>query len=79
MVENFTINQVKQLLPMVKVKYNNEYYWARVTGRQCKFACVSPYQKIDNRKLITTIIGPCYEVAWETVTDCINHGRPILL
>ncbi len=70
-----TVAEIKRDLPMVKVKYNGNLYWGRVSGRLNKFATVSPYQKIDGKKLISTIIGPCYEFAWETVTRAVNENR----
>ena len=72
-----TISDVKRDLPMVKVRMNNRLYWAKVTGRLNQFASVSPYQLIDNKKLVTTIMGPIVVFSWEAVTRAVNSGKPL--
>jgi len=74
-----TSDDVKRDLPMVKGRYNNKLFWCSVTGRLNQFATVSPYQVIDNKKLVTTVIGPCFHVSWDTVTNAINHNQTLSL
>ena len=73
-----TVNEVKDQLPMVKVEWNGIHYWGKVTGRLNRFATVSPYQIIDRKQLVTTILGPCFKFSWITVTDAINYNRELL-
>lgn len=73
-----SITEVKQQLPMVKIKWGGKHYWGRVSGRLNQFASVSPYQVIDNCKLVKTIIGPRFEFSWHTVTEAINKNRELL-
>lgn len=75
-----TVESVKRDLPMVKVKWGKKMYWAKVTGRLCKFACVSPYELIDPRsKLVKTIMGPCVMFSWDVVTRAINEDRALVI
>lgn len=74
-----SVADVKRELPMVRMDWNGKRYWARVTGRMCPYACVSPFQVIDRKKLVTTVMGPCFQYAWETVTNAINTGRPLIV
>jgi hypothetical protein len=72
-----TVNEVKQELPMVRIRWNGKHWWGRVSGRLNRFATVCPWQAIDKRKLVTTIIGPCIEFAWETVTRAVNSDTEL--
>lgn len=72
----YTIAEVKESLPMVKVIWNGKKYWGAVSGRLNEFASVYPYIVIDHRKKLThTIIGPIYHVSWDTITNCINNDK----
>ena len=79
MAHTYTIREIKDDLPLVKVKWHGKLYYGRVTGRLCKFACVSPFQVINRRKLISTILGPCFEVSWDCIAHCLNTDIPVIL
>ena len=74
-----TVAEVKRDLPPVLMIWEGRKYWARVSGRCCPYACVSPSQPIDNKKLVRTIMGPCFQYAWETVTNAVNSGKPLIV
>lgn len=67
-----TVAEVKAELPQVRISWNGAHWWGKVTGRLNQFATVSPYQKIDRRKLVTTIMGPCIPFAWETIARAVT-------
>ena len=62
-----TVEEVKDELPDCKVWEGGREWPARVVGRKNKFATVCWG---DEWHLTAT-------VAWETLTDSINNGRPI--
>lgn len=69
-----TVEQVKQELPSVHIFWEGKLYWGRVTGRANKFASVSPYQLIDDKPLVTTIMGPVFQYTWISVARAANGG-----
>ena len=73
-----TIAEVKRELPMVRVKWGRKQYWARVSGRLNQFATVSPYQVIDHKKPLKTILGPCLHFSWEAVARAVNNDSTLL-
>jgi hypothetical protein len=73
-----TVEEVKAELPNVLGTWQGKKWTCRVSGRKNKFATVSPWTRPEHGRL-KTIIGPCFEVAWETVAYCVNHVVPITL
>ena len=76
-MDKWTIETVKRDLPVVRVKFMGRLYYGRVTGRLCQFANVSPYQEINNKKLVTTIMGPIYHFTWDSIVDALNHNKTL--
>ena len=64
--------EVKRDLPYVKIKWAGKLYWGRISGRMNQFATVSPYQPINRRKLLATIMGPCFHFSWEAVARAVS-------
>ena len=60
----WTADKVREELPFVAVRINGRNVIGRVLGRLLPFAGV--------------IVGDVkFDVAWETVANCLNSGRPI--
>ena len=72
------VDEVKAILPPVRGIWSGKIWSCMVTGRMNAFATVSPHSIVEGGR-IRSIIGPCYEVAWETVTQCIETGKPVIL
>jgi len=72
-----TVNEVKRDLPMVRARWAGRRYWARVSGRLCDYACVSPYQVVSPRRLVGTIMGPCFHVSWEAVARAVSNDAEL--
>ena len=72
-----TISEVKRELPEVRIKWAGKHYWASVTGRLNQFATVSPRHLIDNKKIVTIIMGPCIHFSWSTVANCITNNEEL--
>lgn len=76
--KTWTPEQVKAELPNVLGKRGNQTYTLRVTGRMLPFACVYVCAKVEGN-LVKPLMGPCFEVAWETLAHSLNTGRPIII
>lgn len=68
---------VRAELPPVKIKWHGKLWWARVTGRACEFASVSPEYLANGSKYANVIIGPCIPFAWSTIANALNNGRAL--
>ena len=72
------LSEVKAILPPVRGIWSGKIWSCMVTGRMNAFATVSPHSIVEGGR-IRSIIGPCYQVAWATVAQCIENGKPVLL
>lgn len=78
--ETWTPETVKRDLPNVLGQRGSKVYHCSVSGRLCKFACVCIRGiDVERTSLVKPLMGPCFQVAWETVAHCLNSGRPIIL
>lgn len=73
-----TVAEAKAELPAISGRWQGKLYGCRVTGRLCAFACVSPDTVVDHGR-VRLVLGPRFEVSWETVARCATSGRPVLL
>ena len=73
-----TTEEIKTELPNVLGTWQGKKWTCRISGRLNKFATVSPWYRPEHGHL-KAIIGPCFDVAWETVAHCVNQVTPIQL
>lgn len=64
---DLTIEQVKEQLPCVEVRYQGKTVMALVRGRQNKFASVSLWPSHD----------VSFEYSWEAVHRAVVTGNPL--
>jgi hypothetical protein len=67
---NRTEREVREELPDVTVRAGKQHYRAKVTGRKCPFATVTPLDGPHKDQSQT--------YSWCAVTRAINAGRPLL-
>lgn len=60
---SWTVEQVKEKLPDVKINVNGQIFDAKIYGRKRPFAYV------------TWGIGEEVEFSWQTICNCLNNGR----
>lgn len=72
MPRRWTIKEVRDELPAVKVLFRGTVYKAKLSGRMLTFAYVHPYD--ENNNWVTGAM----EVSWETIVHCLNNDRPII-
>ncbi len=68
-----TVNEFKQELPLLVVKYQGKRYTGRPTGRLLPFCHVALCH--DGKK---SIMGPIIEFSWDTVTNSYNKNGVLL-
>jgi hypothetical protein len=63
-----TIDQIKTDLPDVRVSWDKEEYIGMIRGRRNKFAT-----------LLIQGTGASFQVAWETLVNCINNDKAVII
>lgn len=66
----WTVQRVKDELPIVQVKVDGRVYEMGVYGRQLRFPSVRPFEYGS---------AVSYEFAWETIVHSLNTGKPLLV
>jgi hypothetical protein len=72
-MDTLTVEQFKRDLPNVLVKWCGKTYTGHPTGRLLPFCHLA---LCDNGK--RRIMGPIFEVSWDTVTRCYNTNRKVI-
>lgn len=73
---HWTVDRVKQELPLVNVKLGKNIVTGRVSGRLNKFATVScGFSQFKSIQLGNGWID--YSFAWETIVHSLNTGNPL--
>ena len=73
----WTVASVKRELPNVNVKIGKKVVSGRLSGRLNEFATVS----VTNEGTLHSgsQVFADWKVAWETVANCLNNNRPIIV
>lgn len=71
MTRNYSVQEVKESLPRVLVKYpNGQTAYAKITGRLLRF----PRLTVANDAEMSY-----FETSWEAVTRAVNNNTPITI
>jgi hypothetical protein len=74
--EKSHIDDVKRDLPPVRVRFNGQQWWGRVTGRSCKYASVCPHTRTRGNR-VETIMGPIVHFSWDAVCRAVVNGTEL--
>ena len=67
-MRHLTVEEIKEALPTMGLKFNDKVYAAKVSGRRNKFATLT---SIENHNFSV-------KVSWQCVTRCFNDCKPVL-
>jgi hypothetical protein len=71
------IDECKRDLPPVRVLFNGNEWWGRVSGRKNQFASVYPHTRPNDDGTTRTIMGPITHFSWLQVCRAVVSGVPL--